>query len=152
MQDFDSDIRALKREWLVTRLVVILGFVVALAAAGYAGVVLRLQVLNTREAVAKQQAEINTPVTAPADVAAFCPLAVNNAKKMGLIPGYADATSPAPHATQMKGRYLCSAATQSSQFVVAADFVCKNLKDSRCVSVYAVTQNGKTIIYTRKDD
>jgi hypothetical protein len=55
-----------------------------------------------------------------------------------------------PRATKVRGRYLCVAGTQVTRYVLAGDLMCRNLKDSRCVSLFSVTQDDGTILYQRQ--
>lgn len=151
MTDLDQ-IAALKREWLVARIVVIGGFVLALAAAIYVAQALRHEVLRARQIAAAQNAAAAQAQQAnDRAVAAFCPLALDNAKRVGAVPATTALTNPSPHETAQTGRYLCSAANGATKLTLLADFTCTDLKNPRCVSLYAVAQDGGTIRYKRKD-
>lgn len=148
MPDFETDIRALKREWLAARIVIIGGFAIAIAATAYTAFAWRQQILHAR---AKAEQQIAASQAEQAAMAAFCPAALAQVKAIGLVPPYTGLIAAMPRKTKIAGRYLCAAATPSSRFAVTADYVCKNLKDARCVSLYEITQDGSTVIYKRKD-
>jgi hypothetical protein len=147
MHDMQSDLQRIDREWLVTRIVLVAGFVIAIVGAAYVGFAWRAQVVEGRtkaaQAIAENQALQNA-------IQAFCPTVLSGAKSMGLVPPYTELSDPAPHSTQVTGRYLCAANTDSSRFLLAADLICRNVKDAHCLSLYAVTQNGTAVIYQRK--
>ena len=155
MSEQNTDIPALKREWLAARIVVIGGFLIAIAAGTYVGLGWRGRIVHARQvaaaASAQQQAASATEEANIEAAAQFCAAALTNAKKAGLVPSFGQLTSAAPQQTKVTGRYLCPAATPSSKFMIAADLICRDLKSPKCVSLYSVTQNGGTVLYQRQE-
>ena len=155
MSEQNTDIPALKREWLAARIVVIGGFLIAIAAGVYAGLVWRGQIVHARDvaaaAFAQEEAASATEEANIKAAAQFCVAALTNAKKAGIVPRFGQLTSAEPQRTKVTGRYLCSAATPSSKFMVTADLICRDLKSAKCVSLYSVTQNGSIVLYRRQD-
>ena len=155
MNDHEPNSSALKREWLTARVVLIVGFTLAIAAGAYLGLAWRGKVEHARQQaaadIAKEDADSKANTALAEQGAAFCHAALANAQGMGIVPGFAKPADIAPKATKTTGRYLCAATTDSSVFTVAADLVCRDLKNPKCVSLYAVAQNGKTVLYKRQD-
>jgi len=155
MSEHEPDIAALKREWMAARIVLIGGFALALAVGTYAGIVWRGSVLHAREraaaAIAQEQAAVTAEQSNAGAGAQLCRMALANAQSFGIVPGFARLTQENPAETKKTGRYLCAAATDSSQFALAADLVCRDLKNPQCVSLYSVTQNGGAVLYQRHD-
>lgn len=153
MTEHAPDIAALKREWLGARIVLIVGFAIAIAAGVYAGLVWRaeMRAADARAAaqIAQEQAAENAQQANADAVHKFCGVALTRAKAFGLVPSYTTLTSLSPKATQTTGRYLCEAATDSSKFSLIVDHVCADVKDPRCVELYSVTQDGKAVLYQR---
>ena len=158
MSEQDSGIAALKREWLVTRIVLIAGFSVAIAGGIYLGIAWRNRIVHVREqvnaSIAKQEAAENKEAAAQKteekQATEFCAVTLAAAQKLGIVPGFAKLTHPLPQSTKTTGRYVCDAASPSSQFRIAGDLICRDLKSGHCVSLYAVTQDGSTVLYKRE--
>ncbi len=152
MTDHTAQLAALKREWRVTRIVVLGGFVLALAGAAYLAFALRSEVQRNRQIVAAQQAAAERAQAANARaVTAFCPMALRNAKDAGAVPASTTLASPDPRNTEKTGRYLCAAADGATKFALLADFTCTDLKNPHCVSLYVVAQDGGAVRYRRKE-
>lgn len=161
MSNHESDFAALKREWLVARIFVLGGFALAIGIGVYAGMVWRSNVLHARQqaaaAIAQQQAaemaaEMAAEKAAEANTnagAQLCKAMLASAQSFGIVPSFARLSSPDPEKTQVTGRYLCAAETDSSKFTLAADLVCRDLKNPQCVSLYTVAQNGGAVLYQR---
>lgn len=138
--------RALGREWLAARIVVVGGFLLALLAGIWFGVVypdfirpheIRTILKNRVEALLGAEARI-------------CTTGLNTAKNFGIVPQYGALASRRLARTTVQGRYLCLATTKSTKYVLAVDLVCRNLKDPRCVSLYNVSQTDGTVLYQRQ--
>lgn len=155
MSEYEPDIAALKREWMAARIVLIGGFALAIAAGAYAGIAWRGKVLQARQqaaaAIAQEQAATAAQQGNAGAGAQLCHMALANAQGFGIVPGFARLAQADPAETKKTGRYLCAAATDSSQFTLAVDLVCRDLKNSQCVSLYSVTQNGGAVLYQRHD-
>lgn len=138
--------RALAREWLAIRLIVFGGFLVALAAAIWFGIIVP-KVIVPREMRETLTTQIRTLLTEEAQV---CTTALTNAKNFGIVPQYGQLASAKLAATNVQGRYACLAATRTTKYVLIVDLLCRNLKDSRCVSLYNISQSDGSVLYQRQ--
>src|SRR5262249_35687614 len=141
MMDYEADDSALKREWLAARIVVLFGFVIAIAVAVYFA-------YFAPEAPLQRQASIPGVTTTPQQTAMqervvaaaayqMCRIEVATAQSRGFIPVYSRLADPSPKATNSQGRYACSAATPVAKYTIEADLVCRNLNDVNCVKLYS---------------
>jgi hypothetical protein len=145
----DANRRGISREWLAARIVIGVGFVVAIAVAAYF-------TLRPAQPPAEQPPVVQQQLT-PAqekdrdakDAMLVCAQELLNAKNTGIIPSYGQLASPYPRTTKVHGRYACFAATHAAAYVIAADLVCRNLLDSRCVTLYSVATSDGTMLYRR---
>lgn len=144
---------------LLVPIIVIGAFVLALGGAGWFGYRMHAeQQKKDAAAQAKAQFEQYQKNQAAADqnkllaqaALAFCKVTLNNAKADGIVPRYTVLTS-GPKSAGKTGRYSCGAATDSSNFTLTADFVCKDLTNSDCISLYQVAQKGGGTLYTRSN-
>ena len=137
---------ALKREWLLARIIVIGGFVIAIASAVYFGYVVP-RIIQPRELKTALVNRVNTLLSAESQI---CNMALNSARNFGIVPQYGRLASQKLALTPMQGRYVCLARTSTVNYVLAVDLLCKNLKDPRCTSLYNVTQTDGTLLYQRQ--
>ncbi|MBU6445318.1 MAG: hypothetical protein KGR48_15545 [Alphaproteobacteria bacterium] len=149
---------ALKREWLAARLVLIVGFAIAIAFGGYRAYVWRSSIVQQRAQVAAQVGAEQGGVSgadegdaSSSSGALVCHQALAIAVNFGVLPEEAKLTDSQPKPTSVSGRYSCGAATQSAKFTIAIDLVCRNLQDQRCVALYNVTQDGGAVLFQRQD-
>jgi hypothetical protein len=138
--------RALAREWLAARIIVIGGFAIALVAAIILGVVVP-QYIAPRVERAVLAKQVRTLLT---QEAAVCGMALSNAKNFGIVPQYGQLGTTRLAQTNVQGRYACLAVTHAAKYVLVVDLVCRNLKDPRCVSLYNVSQTDGTVLYQRQ--
>ncbi len=154
MSDQEYDLRAISREWMAARIVVITGFVLALGAGGYFAWQAREMVTTHREhALADIKAQQALQDKDDANNQAgqdLCKTALANAKNFGIIAPFAQLTAYTPKESDVKGRYLCGAATGASKYAILADAICRNLKNSQCVALYSVTEGDGTVLYQRR--
>jgi hypothetical protein len=139
--------RALSREWLVARIVVIGGCVVAVAAIVWFGWV-RPAMLR-QEAITAAQQLARTNIEAANQM---CRTGLTSAQTFGIVPPYGQLAGHNIYRTNIQGRYVCIAATHATRYLVAIDLLCRNTKDRRCVSLFSVTEaNGTkgTVLYRR---
>jgi len=153
----DNAQRALKREWAAARIVVLGGFVMAIAVAGYFGYRAYQQ-----QRAAQQASIVHTTVVPRIDAkslhdieVAVCSAEVSRAKEIGIVPVYGVLASPILMRTNVQRRFICQAQTHLTRYFISADFLCDKLDaaihDPRCVSVYRiVTRDGK-LIYVRPE-
>lgn len=138
--------RALAREWLAMRVIVFGGFLVAIVAAIWFGIVVP-KVIAPRELRETLTTQIRTLLTEEAQV---CTTALASAKNFGIVPQYGQLGSAKLAQTNVQGRYACLAATHAAKYVLIVDLLCRNLKDSRCVSLYNISQSDGTVLYQRQ--
>lgn len=138
--------RALRIEWLAVRVIVVGGFVVALAAAVYFGVIVP-RILEPRELRAKLVTRVETILKAEAQI---CTMAINSAKNFGIVPQYGQLASAKLALTRVQGRYVCVAATKAAKYFLTVDLICRELKSPRCTSLYNVIQPDGTVLYQRQ--
>ena len=152
MSDHDANMRGTQREWLAARIVVVGGFATAMAIAAYFTFRPAAQPIAEEQPAAEQQA---TPAQQGADSNAkaglmVCTQELANAQNFGIIPSYGRLSSASPKATDVRGRYVCSAATTAAKYLIAADLICRDLRDARCVVLYTVTTGDGTVLYQRQ--
>jgi hypothetical protein len=138
--------RALAREWLAVRIIVIGGFAVALVAALYFGVIVP-NYIAPRELRAALTTRIQTLLTQEAQV---CTAALATAKNFGIVPQYGQLATARLDQTNVQGRYACLARTPASKYVLIVDLLCRNFKEPRCTSLYNVSQTDGTVLYQRQ--
>jgi hypothetical protein len=138
--------RALAREWLAARIVVIGGFVIALLAALYFGVIVP-KVLLPREL---HNALVNQVVAVRKAELQICTMTLNSARNYGIVPQYGQLTSNRLDPTDVRGRYVCLAATKAAKYIMAVDLLCRDVASPRCTSLYSVSQADGTVLYQRQ--
>jgi hypothetical protein len=138
--------RALAREWLAVRIIVIGGFAVAIIAAIYFGVIVPKYIVP-RELRAALASRVQTLLTQEAQV---CTMALAAAKNFGIVPQYGQLASAKLEQTNVQGRYACLAQTPAGKYVLVVDLICRNFKDPRCTSLYNVSQTNGTMLYQRQ--
>jgi hypothetical protein len=136
--------RALSREWLVARIVVIGGCVVAAAAVLWFGWVRPAMLQREATAAAQQVARSNIQAANQ-----MCRTGLTSAQTFGIVPPYGQLAGRNIYRTNVQGRYVCVAATHATRYLVAIDLLCRNTKDRRCVSLFSVTQTDGTVLYRR---
>lgn len=149
----DKKMGALKREWAAARIVVIGGFIVAIAVAGYF-------VYRARQQQIAQQPVVHATVVGPKVdrkvlvriELAVCTAELMRAKDVGAIPAYGElATGQLVRAGDAPRRFICEAKTHLTNYFIAADVLCDKLSDPRCVSVFRVATREKQLIYSRPE-
>jgi hypothetical protein len=150
----DANMRGISREWLAARIVVIGGFLIAIAVVAY------FTLRPTPQPVAESQPAAPVPqqmTTAEQKANAnardgmmVCAMELVNAKNSGIVPAYGQLASMLPSATAVRGRYVCNAATPAAKYAIAADLLCRNLQDPRCVLLYQIATGKGTVLYRRQ--
>jgi len=150
MSDQNPNMRRLQFEWYAALATIIGGFIIAIAVAAY--LTFGGKAATQTAAVPPSQAEIQKArAAAMAQLGAeLCGLELANAQTFGVVPNFGKLLTPQPRATDVRGRYVCVAGTQVTKYVLAGDLMCRNLKDSRCVSLFSVTQDDGTVLYQRQ--
>jgi hypothetical protein len=151
MTQRDTNLRGISREWLAARIVLLGGFVLAIAVAAYftlrpAPVVQQLPAAQTEDQAAAVLARKEANAKAAIMV---CAMELLNAKNTGIVPSYGQLVGMLPRKTATRGRYACIAGTNVTHYVIEADLVCRNLLDSRCVALHEVKTSDGTLLYQR---
>jgi hypothetical protein len=150
MNEQNPNARRLQFEWYAALTTIIGGFVIAIAVAAY--VTFGNKPAAQAPAVPPTQAELQKARDAALMKAGaeICGLELANAQTFGVVPNFGRLLTQMPRATDVRGRYVCVAGTQVTKYVLAADLMCRNLKDARCVSLFSVTQDDGTVLYQRQ--
>ena len=138
--------QALRFEWLAARIIVIGGFVIALAVAIYFGIIVP-RIIQPREFRAAVANRVNTILVAESKI---CNMALTSAKNFGIVPQYGQLVSQKLALTQVQGRYICLATTAAAKYVLSVDLLCRQLSSPRCTSLYNVSQSDGTVLYQRQ--
>ena len=162
MTDYDGDgMRMTAREWLAARIVLVGGFIIAIAVAGY---FTWAQHQQAEQAAAAAQAQAQAEAKAEAAPTAaqiaqaqarmgqlVCLRVVVNAAVSGIVPNYAKLASRAPVPTKVQGRYSCMAVTDVEKYKVTADLLCSDMRKADCVRLYSVVSGDGTVLYQAKE-
>ncbi len=150
--------RATAREWMWAKIVLGGGFVIAIAVAAFFALKPAPQPA-TEAAIPPPASEEQQPATQSQQQQSdaksammVCAQELINAKNIGIVPPDGQLANLMPKDTPVKGRYSCDAATSATQYRIAADLVCRNLQDSRCVQLYNIMTGDGTIIYQRQQN
>lgn len=153
MSEQQYDLKAISREWAAARIVLIIGFVAALGVGGYFAWQARSVVVADREHtladIKAEQNLVNQDEAANQAGVDLCKTALSTAKTFGIIAQFAQLTAYTPKESDVKGRYVCGAATGASKYAIVADALCRDLKNQQCVVLYSVTEGDGTVLYQR---
>jgi hypothetical protein len=154
MSEQDQGMRAISREWMAARIVVIGGFIIAIGLGTYFAMIVRADIVARRhvalaEVQQGQAVENAQQQTAQAGLD-LCTSALNHAKDFGIIPPFGQLASAEPKPSDVTGRYVCLAVTQVSKYTLAADLLCRDLKKPACVMLHSVTQDDGTVLYKKQ--
>lgn len=146
--------RAISREWMAARIVVIGGFIIAIGLGAYFAMIVRTNIVARRHAaladVQQSQAIENSQEETAKAGLELCTTALNHAKDFGIVPPFGQLASAEPKPTDVKGRYVCIAVTQVSKYTLAADALCRDLAKPACVMLHSVTQDDGTVLYKKQ--
>ena len=163
MSDYNGDdgMQMTRREWFAARVVLIGGFLIAIAIAGY---FTWQQHVQDQQAAAAQQAQAQADARAaagptPQQMAQMrarvnlmvCLRIVVNAATAGIVPNYTKLASTAPTPTKVQGRYSCMGATDVAKYKVTGDLICTDLRKATCVKLYSVISDDGTVLYQAKN-
>ena len=129
----DKSQAALSSEWLIARIVLIGGFVIAVAAVVWFGVV--QPDMQRRELLAKIEKTQHDNAHAAMQL---CVAGLSSAKNFGIVPPYGQLYGQNMYPTNVQGRYVCVAATHATHYLIAVDLLCRNLQDTHCTSLFSV--------------
>ena len=150
VNDQDSVQRKLHVEWIAALATIAGGFVIAIAVAAYLTFGAKPQTVNPPQALTPTQIEAARTAAYVKLASQVCNLELANAQNFGIVPNFGKLANPLPRATDVQGRYVCIATTGAAKYVIAADLVCKDFRDSRCVSLFSVSQDDGTVLYHRQ--
>jgi predicted negative regulator of RcsB-dependent stress response len=149
----DQRQRALKREWAAARIVVIGGLIAAVGVAGYFIWRARQEQLAAQPVV--HATVVARPKLDPKTLArlelAVCSAELLRAKDLGIVPSYGALASPRLARANVPTRFICEAQTHLTKYFIAADVLCNQLGDPRCVSVFRIATKDGTLIYARPE-
>ncbi|HXM00531.1 MAG TPA: hypothetical protein VN932_11420, partial [Rhizomicrobium sp.] len=112
MTQRDTNLRGISREWLAARIVLLGGFVIAIAVAAYFTLRPAPVVQQQPAAQTEDQAAVLARKEANAKAAIMvCAMELLNAKNTGIVPSYGQLASMLPRKTATRGRYACIAGT-----------------------------------------
>jgi len=140
-----DDGRQLSREWLVARIVVIGGCIIALLAIVWFG--WAQPELQRRDALARLR-EHNREMAVAATQ--LCKSGLGAAQNFGIVPTYAQLSGSKVYITSVQGRYICVAATHAARYLVAVDLLCRDVNAGRCISLFSVVQGNGAVLYRRQ--
>ncbi|MGD0191088.1 MAG: hypothetical protein ABSD74_10130 [Rhizomicrobium sp.] len=142
----DKSQAALSTEWLIARIVLIGGSVIAIAAIVWFGWV--QPDMQRREIIAKVEQARHDYAHAAMQL---CVAGLSSAKNFGIVPPYGQLYGQNMYPTNVQGRYVCIAATHATRYLIAVDLLCRNLQDSHCTSLFSVVnQHDGTVLYQRQ--
>ncbi|HEX4160470.1 MAG TPA: hypothetical protein VHY79_18535 [Rhizomicrobium sp.] len=144
--DTSATQQALAREWLAVRIIVIGGFLVALAAGLWFGMIYPNYILPREQ----REFVVNRVKHLLDEEAQVCTLTLNAAKNFGIVPQYGQLATSRLALTNVKGRFVCMAQTKVAKYLMAVDLQCRNLDSPRCISLYNVSQADGTVLYQRQ--
>jgi hypothetical protein len=158
MTDYDDMVRGTVREWFWARVILVGGFIVAIAVAGYFGWQRYQATIRAQQQPAPQSQAAGQKSSHEAELEAkakgammFCAMELLNAKNMGVVPSYGQLASPLPEKTAKTGRYACTAATQVTKYRIEANLVCRQLTNPACVQLHSITSDDGTVLYQSKN-
>jgi hypothetical protein len=146
MIQHQSNVRALRREWLAARIMAVFA-IVLLLALGAAAVMGWWQ--GPQPAPAAAIAPLPEAEARHAEGVAICTTALAVVQKLGLVPQFATLDGGDTKTTDVQGRYVCAARTDAAKYAVTFDLTCTSLGAAECIVPYSIVQDGSTVIYKR---
>jgi hypothetical protein len=145
--------RATAREWLAARIVLVGGFAVAIAVAGY---------FVFRQHQAEQQASLapqtgieaprpQIPADAKTAMMLFCAQELVEGKNINIVPVDAQLAERLPRKTSVANRFACIAHTTAAVYFITADYRCTQVTDAKCVHLYDIQTGDGLLIYRRRE-
>ena len=155
MSEPEPDFGALKLEWVVARVVLVLALLGSVAGFFWLG--LKPTPVATRAAMSASPAApggtgatasqaSSTPSTQGQQ---FCSSTVSLAQSFGVVPAGAKPASD-PQKTDVTGRYVCLAGGPRTQYTISVDLICRDLSDEHCFDLFNVTGSDGTVLYQRQ--
>lgn len=148
---------ALNREWLAARVVLAVGFVVAIAFAFWWSYSHRPGAGGGAPApdVAASQDQMDQAIGSgqtSKEGFMMCRLTIGTAQAFGVVPSAIKYTS-GPAKTDVRGRYVCTGDdTQAAHYAMTVDLVCANLQTPQCVNLVSVQKSDGTVLFHRADN
>jgi hypothetical protein len=150
---------ALNREWLAARVVLAVGFVVAIVFAVWWSTSHRPgaggDVYAPAPDVAASQNQMDQAIASgqtSKEGFMLCRLAIGTAQAFGVAPNAIKYTS-GPAKTDVRGRYICTGDdAQAAHYAMTVDLVCANLQTPQCVNLVTVQKSDGTVLFHRADN
>jgi hypothetical protein len=83
----------------------------------------------------------------PSREAQICEQALGGAKKIGVVPYYANLSGGNFWQTDASGAYTCAAQTASTKYRITVTLLCSNLLDQACVQLSRIVMDDGTVLY-----
>lgn len=149
MSQVEQDLRTLRVEWVVARVVFAVG--VAASAAVFVWLGLHRGSFGESGGVSSAIAQGGESSQASSQSAAqqFCSSAVGVAQSFGIVPNGATPAG-APQKTDVTGRYVCVAQNGTAHYTISVDLICRALGDPRCFNLFTVTQDDGSVLFQRQ--
>ena len=131
MSDGEANLRALEMEWWAARIVGGLGLVALIAAIVLLILGYGVRQLPAPDATAPLSSESSEAPPEQSDLhaqgRALCTAALGSAVNFGILPNYTKLTGEDPQTTDVRGRYVCRAATDAAKYTLTFDLTCATL-------------------------
>ncbi|HEY1632689.1 MAG TPA: hypothetical protein VGF56_15340 [Rhizomicrobium sp.] len=141
--------RGTQREWLAAKIVLVGGFVIAVAVAGYF-----IYRQHQADVEANQPAAPVAAPRRPEDVKTammlFCAQELVEGKNVNIVPVDAQLAEKLPRNTKVKNRFACIAHTTATVYFITADYRCAQVINPKCVRLYDIQTNDGLLIYRRR--
>jgi hypothetical protein len=150
---------ALNREWLAARVVLAVGFAIAIAFAVWWSTSHRAGAGGDAYApapdVAASQDQMDQAIASgqtSKEGFMMCRLTIGTAQAFGVVPNAIKYTS-GPAKTDVRGRYVCTGDdAQAAHYAMTVDLVCANLQTPQCVNLVSVQKSDGTVLFRRADN
>jgi len=149
MSQVEQDLRTLRVEWVVARVVFAVGVVASAAIFVWLGLHRGTfgESGGVTSAITQGGESAQTGGQSPAQQ--FCSSAVGVAQSFGIVPNGATPAGP-PQKTDVTGRYVCVAQNGTAHYTISVDLICRDLGDQRCFNLFTVTQDDGSGIFQRQ--
>ena len=156
-QDHESNMPALRREWLAARILAVIAVLLLITVVGV--IVADTFLADTAPLPVASAPPVPTEITPPpaADVQAartaediaLCDAALAAVQGQGLLPTFATRDGDTAEPTQVRGRYVCHAKTTAAKYTIAFDLACTRLGEAGCIVPFQIAQDRFGVLYQR---
>lgn len=147
MSQIEQDLRTLRVEWVVARLVLAVGLVASIAVFVWLGV--HKGGFGGATTTVTQGGESVREAGGQSQAQQFCSSTVSVAQSYGIVPNGAT-SSGGPQKTDVTGRYVCLAQNGAARYTISVDLLCRDLSDQRCFSLFTVSQDDGSVLFQRQ--